>query len=60
MRATIRSKNTAWFFNKNTIECEEECMEPYPDIESMTLERFYENFMISNGDPKYNIVVLGI
>ena len=60
IKATIRSKNIAWFVNIHTIECEEECMEPYSDIESMTLERFHNNFIISKGDPKHKIVVLGL
>ena len=33
------------------IESYEECMEPFPDIECMTIERFYNNYINSKGDP---------
>ena len=35
-------------------------MEPFPDIENMTLERFYNNFMKTKGDPRYRFVNLGL
>ena len=34
-------------------------MEPFEDIDCMTLERFHKNYKNSKGDPKFNIVVLG-
>ena len=59
IKASILTRNVAWFANRHTIECDEECMEPFEDIDCMTLERFHQNYKNSNGDPKYNIVVLG-
>ena len=60
LKARIQTKNRAWFANKHPIESEEECMEPFPDIENITLERFYNNFMKTKGDPKYPIIRLGL
>ena len=34
-------------------------MEPFADIENMTLERFYNNYIFSKGEKQYRIVVLG-
>lgn len=39
---------------------EEECMESFPDIESMTIERFYDNYKKTNGLEIHNIVRLGV
>ena len=50
-KAAILKMNRAWFANKHPIECQEECMEPFPDIECMTIERFYNNYINSKGDP---------
>ena len=35
-------------------------MEPFPDIECMTIERFYNNYLNSKGDPQHRIVELGL
>ena len=35
-------------------------MEPFSDIDCMTIERFYSRFMKSNGDPKNSFVILGL
>ena len=35
-------------------------LQAIPDIESMTIERFYNNFINSNGMAKHRFVVLGI
>ena len=35
-------------------------MEPFEDIDNQTIERFYNNYIKSNGDPQYRIVVLGV
>ena len=35
-------------------------MEPFPDIQNMTLERYYNNYLFSKGDKQYRVVVLGI
>ena len=34
-------------------------MQAFDDIDNQTIERFYNNYQISNGDPQYRIVVLG-
>ena len=34
-------------------------MEAFDDIENLTIERFYNNYINSNGDQKYRIVELG-
>ena len=58
---SIRKRNTAWFANKNnTSSEEEEEMVSFPDIESMTLERFYQSYMNSKGDKKFRKVNLGV
>ena len=36
------------------------CMEAFQNIESQTIERFYQNYLQSNGDKKFRIVELGI
>ena len=60
IKASIAAKNTAWFANKYRLESDEECMEPFPDIESMTIERYYNNYKKSKGLKIYNIVRLGL
>ena len=35
-------------------------MEAFPDIQSMTIERFHNNYMNSKGDPEYRFVRLGL
>ena len=35
-------------------------MEAFSDIENMTIERFYNNYIKSNGDAQHRIVVLGL
>ena len=60
MKASIQARNIAWFFNQHSIEKHEECMEPFDDIECMTLERFNNNFIWSKGDVQFRIVVLGL
>ena len=52
--------NRAWFANKHPIESDKEDMEPFPDIECMTIERFYNNYLNSKGDPQHRIVELGL
>ena len=59
-KAAILKMNRAWFANKHPIECQEECMEPFPDIECMTIERFHNNYLNSKGDPQHRIVELGL
>ena len=34
-------------------------MEPFEDIDNITIERFYQNYTKSNNDPQYRIVYLG-
>ena len=51
IKAAIQKKNRAWFYNRHPIESFEESMEPFPDIDCMTIERFYNNFTNSKGDP---------
>ena len=60
IKASIAAKNTAWFANKHRLDSDEECMESFPDIESMTIERFYNNYKKSNCLNIYNIVRLGV
>lgn len=60
IKASIAAKNTAWFAKNHILESDEECMEPFPDIDSMTIERFYNNYKNSNGLKIYNTVILGI
>ena len=59
IKSSIRARNVVWFKNRNTIECEEESMIAFEDIECMTIERFYNNYMNSKGHPDYRIVNLG-
>ena len=35
-------------------------MQAFDDIECMTLNRFYDNYLKSKGDPQYNLVLLGV
>ena len=35
-------------------------MEAFGNIESQTLERFHNNYLKSNGDPKFRFVILGV
>ena len=60
IKSSIRVRNVAWFANRNTIECQEESMEPFEDIECMTIERFYNNYKNSKGNPDHRIVNLGL
>ena len=57
-KEAIQKRNTAWHFNIYPLSCNEECMEAFDDIDNQTIERFYNNYLISNGDPQYRIVVL--
>ena len=59
-KAAIQKMNRAWFASKHSNECQEESIEPFPDIECMTIERFYNNYLNSKGDPKHRIVELGL
>jgi len=35
-------------------------MESFEDIENMTIERYYNNYIKSNGEQLYRFVVLGV
>ena len=59
IKASINSRNVAWFANRHTIECEEESMEPFEDIDCMTIERFHKKFIKTKGDPQFRVVNLG-
>ena len=39
---------------------DEECLEPFENIENMTIERFYNDYIKSNGLKKYRHVHLGV
>ena len=58
-KAAIQMRNTAWFGKLHTVNSDEECMEAFDDIDNMTIERFYDNYINSNGSPQHRIVVLG-
>lgn len=60
IKSSINIRNTTWFYNVHPLASDEECMEPFEDIDNMTIERFYNNYLKSNGIPQYQIVVLGI
>ena len=60
IKAAIQKMNRAWFANKHPIKSDKEDMEAFPDIDSMTIERFYNNFINSKGDPRHRIVELGL
>ena len=45
----VPAKNVKYKEDLN-INMEEECMQPFEDIENMTLERFYNNYINSKGD----------
>ena len=60
IKSSIQARNVAWFSNRNTIDCKEESMEPFEDIECMTIERFYNNYKISKGNPDHRIINLGL
>ena len=38
---------------------DEECMEPFEDIENLTIERFHNDYVNSNFDEKHRFVHLG-
>ena len=59
-KAQIQSKNRAWFANKHPFESDEECMEAFPDIENMTINRFHKSYMESKGHPDFRFVNLGL
>jgi len=60
IKASINSKNTAWFWNIYNLANNAECMQAFEDIHNMTIERFYNNYLKSNGMPEYRIVLLGV
>ena len=35
-------------------------MEPFEDIDNMTIERYHNNYIKSHGDQQYRLVVLGV
>lgn len=37
--------NTAWFASTHNIESDLICMKAFEDIENMTVERFYNNYI---------------
>ena len=51
--------NRTWFANLHPLNSENECLVAFSDIENMTIERFYNNYLQSNGLPQYRYVVLG-
>ena len=53
-------RNIAWFENLHPMTSDEECMEAFSDIENMTVERFYNNYIKSKGDAQHRIVELGL
>ena len=52
--------NTAWFANRLPLASDEECLNPFPDIENQTIVRFYRKYMNSKGDKKFRYFVLGL
>ena len=63
IREKLRQKSQAiaihWFFNEYSIESDKVLMVPFDYIDSITLDWFHKNFVKSNGDPQFRIVVLG-
>ena len=51
VKAAIQKSNLAWFANLHPPSSDEECMEAFDDIDCMTLNRFYNNYLKSKGDP---------
>ena len=39
---------------------DEECLEPFDNIENQTIERFYNQYVQSNGKKRYRFVTLGV
>ena len=59
IKQSITSLNTAWYTNKFPLDSEEEKLEAFPDIESMTLVRFYCNYIKTKGHDEHRHVLLG-
>ena len=59
-KAAYQKRFNTWFENIYPLESEEECLQPLEDIDNQTVERFYNNYKNSNGDPQYNLVILGV
>ena len=45
VKANIQKSNIAWFANLHPLSSDEECMQAFDDIECMTLNRFYNNYL---------------
>ena len=60
VKAAIQKSNIAWFANLHPFSSDEVCMQSFDDIDCMTLNRFYNNYLKSNGDSSYNLVLLGV
>ena len=59
VKAAMLKSNLAWFANHHAFTSDEECMEAFDDIDCMTLNRFFNNYLKSRGDPQYNLLLLG-
>ena len=59
IKESITSLNTAWYTNKFPLDSEEEKLEAFPDIECMTIVRFYANYIKSKGHDEHRQVLLG-
>ena len=46
--AAINNSDIAWFANIHPLTSDEECMEPFDNIENQTIERFYNNYLEMN------------
>ena len=58
--AQIYELDKAWLRNAHSIITNVYRMEPFENIISQTIERFYIMFRDSNGNPKFRIVVFGL
>jgi len=58
--AQIYKIDPAWQYNALAKMLKKEKMEPFENIESMTIESFHREYLGSAGDPKFRMVVLGL
>jgi len=57
--ARIYKLDQAWFRNVHAIILDIEKTEPFENMESQTIERFYKEYLESAGNSKFRMVVLG-
>ena len=59
-KAAMQKRNIAWHANIHPLDSEDVDLEAFDDINNQTIERFYQNYLISNGNLLYRFVILGL